>query len=205
MFSISAGTRLNGNRYRPGSVGRSPELTSHSHYQLGNWLVMPSVTRLPQVSGRLRLPASDRQVLGLTPLWDGTGTPALVTRCRSGGFPPVADQGDAVLAAVEPVMNDNLILCAFVPAAGRFLRFENESPVRGDGFPSTGSDAKSAATTSAPVLGQGMVLLKVLPENLLVSDPAVKNHVRAHERGSLQARKHFPDLDRPECGPGRGP
>jgi hypothetical protein len=23
--------------------------------------------------------------------------------------------------------------------------------------------------------------------------------------GSLQARKHFSDLDRPECGPGRGP
>jgi hypothetical protein len=22
---------------------------------------------------------------------------------------------------------------------------------------------------------------------------------------SLQARKHFSDLDRPECGPGRGP
>src|ERR1700729_3722258 len=52
--------------------------------------------------------------------------PARRARRRSGRSPPVADYEGVVLAVVEPVMNDGLVFRTFVPAAGRFLRFEAE-------------------------------------------------------------------------------
>ena len=41
-------------------ASRTPRSTARSHYQLGNWFVMLSLTQVPQVIGYFELTVNDR-------------------------------------------------------------------------------------------------------------------------------------------------